>query len=125
MIIYTVKSGDTLSSIAREYDTTVSRLSADNNIDPALSLVTGQTLVIRYPETVYTVREGDTVLSIAREFSVSATTIWQNNPVLGGKNSIYPGQTVVISYPAPEFSQKSVSGYAYTYIDDDLDVILM
>lgn len=120
MIIYTVVQEDTLSSIAERYNTTVSRLAADNGIDPAIPLVVGQSLIIRYPETVYTAVEGDTVLSIAEQFGTSAVKIWQNNPILGGKNNIYPGQTIVISYGPPELSEISTGGYAYTYIDDDL-----
>lgn len=120
MLIYTVKEGDTISSIAVRYNTTVSGISSNNGLDPSASLIPGQSIVILYPETVYTVTEGDTVLSIAEKFSTSAFKIWQNNPILNGKNLIFPGQTIVISYGEPEFSEKSISGYAYTYIDDDL-----
>ena len=120
MIIYTVKEGDTLFSIAERNNTAVSRIAADNRIDPEVPLVVGQTLVLLYPEEIYTAKEGDTVLSIARLFNTSAVKIWQNNPILEGKNSVFPGQTIVISYGAPELSEKSIGGYAYTYIDDDL-----
>jgi len=120
MIIYTVLEGDTLLSIAQSYNTTVSRIAADNRLDPALPLVVGQTLVILYPEEIYTAREGDTVLSIARAFGVSAVEIWQNNPILSGQNALFPGQTIVISYGAPSYGEISLLGYAYTYIDDEL-----
>ncbi len=120
MIIYTVNEGDTLFSIAAANNTTASRIAADNRIAPDIPLVVGQTLVLLYPETLYTAREGDTVLSIARLFNTSAVKIWQNNPILEGKNAVYPGQSIVISYGAPELSEKSIGGYAYTYIDDDL-----
>ncbi len=120
MIIYTVLEGDTLLSIAQSYNTTVSRIAADNRLDPALPLVVGQTLVILYPEKIYTAREGDTVLSIARAFGISAVEIWQNNPILSGQNALFPGQTIVISYGAPSYGEISLLGYAYTYIDDEL-----
>lgn len=120
MIIYTVANGDTLSSIAERYNTTVSRIAQDNVIDPRLSLVTGQSIVILYPETVYTAKEGDTVLSIARQFNTTAVKIWQNNPILRGQSALFPGQTIVISYGEPQFGEKAVNGYAYTYIEDDL-----
>lgn len=119
MIIYTVKAGDTLNSIAESNGTTVSRIAQDNYIDPSLPLVVGQSLVLLFPVEIYTVEEGDTVLSIARRFNTSAVKIWQNNPILGGKNNLYPGQTLVISYGTPPYSEKAVSGYAYTYIDDE------
>lgn len=120
MIIYTVKEGDTLSDIARKYDTTVSRIAQDNRIDPSLSLVVGQSLVILIPTEVYTVKEGDTVISIAKAFNITTSEIWQNNPVLQGKNALFPGQTIVISYPDATFGEKEIGGYAYTYVEDDL-----
>lgn len=120
MTIYTVKTGDTLNSIAREFQKSVASVAANNFIDPAVPLVPGQTLVILDPREVYTVKEGDTVLSIAESFSLPATRIWQNNPILGGKNNLYPGQTVVISYENEPNDDISLLGYAYTYIDDDL-----
>ncbi len=120
MIIYTVVTGDTLSSIAERFNTTVSRIAADNALDPTLPLLVGQSLVILYPQTVYTAKEGDTVLSIAQMFGTTAVKIWQNNPILRGKHNLFPGQTVVISYGEPLFGEKTVHGYAYTYIEDDL-----
>lgn len=120
MIIYTVKEGDTLSSVAQRYNTKVSRIASDNAIDPTLPLVVGQSLVILYPQIVYTAKEGDTVLSIAEMFGTSAVKIWQNNPILRGMHVLFEGQTVVISYGEPIFGEKTVNGYAYTYIEDDL-----
>ena len=120
MVIYTVKAGDTLSSIAESLNSTVSRIAADNDLDPSLPPIIGQSLVILYPETVYTAKEGDTVLSIARMFGTTAVKIWQNNPILRGRSFLFPGQTVVISYGEPLYGEKTVNGYAYTYIEDDL-----
>jgi len=118
MIIYTVKPGDTVFSVAQAYNTSVGQLSADNSIDPSLPLVPGQNLLILYPTQVYTVKEGDTVSSVAEAFNTSKIAIWQNNPSLKGSGIIYPGQTIVIKRQPPEGGEISVSGYAYTYIDD-------
>ena len=46
---YKVKSGDTLSSIARRYDTTVKRLKAANDISDPRALEVGQVLIIPVP----------------------------------------------------------------------------
>ena len=119
MIIYTVKEGDTLSSVGREYGFTAERIANDNDIDPELPLVVGQTLVLLFPSSVYTVREGDTLFSISRETGIGLYELLRNNPVLAGLTEIYPGQTLVLSYPEPEGGEISTGGFAYTYIDED------
>lgn len=44
---YTVKSGDTLSAIAKKYNTTVSKIASDNNIKNVNFIKAGQKLVIK------------------------------------------------------------------------------
>lgn len=46
-IVYTVKSGDTLSGIAQRYGTTVAKLALDNNIKNANLIYPGQKLTIK------------------------------------------------------------------------------
>lgn len=46
-ITYTVKSGDTLSAIAKKYGTTVKKIAADNDIDNVNLIFTGQKLKIK------------------------------------------------------------------------------
>ncbi len=120
MIIHTVKSGDTLYALAQRYGVALSLLAIDNGLDPTVSLVPGQALVIRFPAVVHTVRPGETLSSIARQYGVSLRRLWQNNLSLEGGDAIWPGQTLVISYnqdPGPEIT---VNAYAYPYIDDTL-----
>lgn len=45
--VYTVKGGDTLTSIAKKYNTTVNKLAADNNIKNPNLIYVGQKLVIK------------------------------------------------------------------------------
>lgn len=49
MITYTVKKGDTLSSIAKKYDTTVEALVASNGIRNKNIIYVGQVLTIPSP----------------------------------------------------------------------------
>ena len=44
----------------------------------------------------------------------------RNNPVLGGGEAVYPGQTLVISYRQEKEGTLSVNGYAYPFIDKAL-----
>lgn len=117
MIIYTVKEGDSVYSIAKQNNTTPSRIITDNNLENPERLSVGQTLVLLYPTLTYTVRGGDTLLSIANAYGVSLNQLWRNNPSLAGGNYIYPGQTLNISYETPPLGSIKTNGYAYPYID--------
>lgn len=117
MIIYTVKEGDSVYSIAKQNNTTPSRIITDNNLENPERLSIGQTLVLLYPTLTYTVRGGDTLLSIANAYGVSLNQLWRNNPSLAGGNYIYPGQTLNISYETPPLGSIKTNGYAYPYID--------
>ncbi len=117
MILYTVKPGDTVFSIAQRNGTSPSRIIIDNDLTNPGRLVVGQTLVLLYPTRTYTVRGGDTLLGIARMYGVSVMQLWQNNPALRGRSYIYPGQTLNISYEKPPLGSIRINGYAYPYID--------
>ena len=117
MIIYTVKEGDSVYSIAKKNNTTPSRIITDNNLDNPQKLSIGQTLVLLYPTLTYTVRGGDTLNSIANAYGVSLNQLWRNNPQLAGGNYIYPGQILNIAYETPPLGTVKTNGYAYPYID--------
>lgn len=117
MIIYTVKKGDTLSSIARNNMTTVSRIVSDNDLGTPDMLAVGQTLVLQEPSMTYTVGRSDTLSSIAERFGVSALELYRNNPVLGGMADIYPGQELIVSLDTQKLGSISVNGYAYPNIN--------
>lgn len=120
MQIHTVKSGDTVYSVAREYGTSPSRIITDNLLENPGRLVVGQDLIILSPTETYTVRGGDTLSSIARQFGTDLLALYRNNPVLGGKPTVYPGQTLNISYETPPLGRIASNGYAYTTIDRDV-----
>ena len=120
MVIHIVKPGDTLYSIAQEYYVPVSLVALDNGLEVPERLVPGQALVIRFPKIVHTVRPGETLSSIAREYGVTTRTLYQNNLALEGRETIWPEQTLVISYhqtPGPEIA---VNAYAYPFISNSL-----
>lgn len=120
MKIYVVQSGDTVYSIARQTQTTPSRIIIDNQLENPDRLTVGQSLVLLYPTQTHTVRGGETLFSIANMYNVSLHTLWQNNPTLSGGTYIYPGQTLNISYPEPPLGTAQVDGYAYPYIDREV-----
>ena len=96
---YKVKSGDTLSSIARNNGTTSSQLMKDNGISNPNLLRVGQVLKVsgnvndtplphnssQRPATTsgnYTVKAGDTLYSIARNNGLSVSQLSNLNPGL-------------------------------------------
>ncbi len=107
-IVYRVRAGETLSSIARRHGMPVSTLARLNNMSTGDSLVKGQRLVIkasarRYRDegtvagrrVLYTVRRGDTVFSISKQFQVSVTQLKSWNG-LNERHQIRAGQRLVM-----------------------------
>lgn len=115
---HTVKAGDTLSSIATKYQTTVANLVKANGISNPNLIIVGQTLTVGGNTTStstttstttqattatstttvsssYTVKSGDTVGSIASRYGVSVSDIqkWNN---LSNVNLIFIGQKLAI-----------------------------
>ena len=77
---YTVKSGDTIYSIARLYNTTIDLIKSLNNLTSNLVFV-GQTLKIpsKTIENSYIVKKGDTLYSIANKFNISINKLKELN----------------------------------------------
>ncbi len=114
MVVYTVKRGDSLYSIAREFGTTADRIAADNDLDSLRNLSVGQTLVILNPLVSYRVRPGDTVYSIANQFGISLNQLWRNNPSLRGGETIVPGQFLNIVLSETKYPKEiATNGYVY------------
>jgi membrane-bound lytic murein transglycosylase D len=107
-IVYRVRAGETLSSIARRHGMQMSTLARLNNLEIGEPLVKGQRLVIRASSrhyrgegvvsgrrVLYTVRQGDTVYSISRQFQVSVTQLKSWNG-LNQRHQIRTGQRLVM-----------------------------
>ena len=120
MDIHVVRPGETLTAIAAQHSVPLSRLLADNQLPDPGQLVTGQTIVIRYPAEVYTVRPGDTLTAIAAANGLTVRQLLRQNPNLRGEETIYPGQTLVLRYQGEKRGTLSVNGYAYPFIDKGL-----
>lgn len=116
MIIHIVQPGETISSIANYYGVTAAKLIQDNELEDAANLVPGQTIVIAYPVQVYTVQEGDSLIGIANTYDVSVMQLLRNNPYLSNRESLYPGDIIVISYNNNK-GKITTNGYANTFID--------
>jgi len=95
-ITYTVKSGDSLYSIAREFNTTVDAIKNANNLTSNL-LSIGQILSIPSEtglETTYTVQRGDSLYSIAKKFGTDVNTLKELNNLTS--NLLNIGQILIV-----------------------------
>jgi len=109
---YVIQPGDTLSSIARRFGTTVSAILAANPqvTDPNLIFV-GQIITVPTGAPgptpppppppppggrTYIVQPGDTLSAIARRFGTTVTAILGANPQITDPNNIFPGQVITI-----------------------------
>ena len=102
-IFYTVKRGDNLTKIAKQFNTTVSQLVAWNKIPNPNLIYVGQVLKVgeknpdpKPPEPekeYYVVKRGDNLTKIAQMFgtTVNQLVAWNN---IANPNLIYPGQVL-------------------------------
>ena len=91
---YTVKSGDSLYSIANRYNTTVDELKKINNLNSNL-LSIGQLLKIpTSDEVTYVVKSGDNLYSIANKYNTTVDELKRKNNLTSNLLSI--GQILVI-----------------------------
>jgi len=104
-IIYTIKKGDTLWSIANEMGVNIGALSRWNNLHPEKKLIPGDKLKIKMVNTphpseeptkvrkgkeiIYIVKAGDTLWDIAKKYDITVSEIktWNH---LDGTNQIRP-----------------------------------
>lgn len=80
MQIHVVKSGDTLFSIANEYDSSIAIITEANQL-PTPNLVVGQALVIPIVGQYYVVQSGDSLFSIAEQFQMSVEALARTNQI--------------------------------------------
>ncbi len=100
--LYTVRAGDTLSHLARRYDTSVRTLMRTNGLRTS-RIAVGQELwipdhrtqprVVRQPR-LHTIRRGDTLSHLARRYGTSVRALMQINQL--GNSRLRIGRTLRI-----------------------------
>ncbi|MCQ2969358.1 MAG: LysM peptidoglycan-binding domain-containing protein [Clostridium sp.] len=93
-----MEDGDTLSSIAVKFSTTVADLVSLNNISNPNLIYVGQILSIPSSGNIsrtYTVQSGDTLSSIATKFGTTVANLVSLNNI-SNPNLIYVGQVLYI-----------------------------
>lgn len=128
---YTVVSGDTLSTIAKKYSTTVDKIKQNNNLTTEIIYV-GQVLKIPKAATeepieetitepikneAYTVQPGDTLYKIATKFNRSVVEIKEHNQLTS--DVIYTGQVLQIPMGEVKIEQPPSAQTVYTVVSGD------
>ena len=98
-LIYVVKSGDTLSAIAKKYDTTYQKLAEYNGIENPDIINVGQ--VIKIPSSnsntpsveYYTIKKGDTLSAIAKKYDTTVDKLVKLNNIKD-PDKIYTGDKI-------------------------------
>lgn len=98
--IHNVRVGDTLESIAKEYNTTVQKLKEINNLTSEV-LEVGQVILIRQPNDTskdnyikYTVVSGDSLYRIAKKFNITVDELKILNNL--DSNMLKIGQELIV-----------------------------
>ena len=98
-ITYTIKKGDTLSEIAKEYNTSVSELAKINNIENVDLIYAGNKLKIPKNKEesyiIYKIKKGDNLTKIAKKYNTSIKKLAELNNIKD-VNKIYAGKTLKI-----------------------------
>ena len=107
---YTVKRGDTLSTIANDLHLTTSELKSLNNLNNT-NLVVGQVIqipVVNVKAVDYTVKSGDTLSTIAGRYKLKTEYLASLNG-LAQNASIRAGQTLKLEASAVEAIEKQAA----------------
>ncbi len=96
---HTVRSGETLSTIARKYGTTVSTLRKWNDMGSSNRIRAGQVLQVRGDATaeyvVHQIRRGENLSTIAKKYSTTVDKIISSNKI-ANPNELVTGQKLTI-----------------------------
>ena len=114
---YTVKSGDSLWSIANRFNTTVAEIKRLNNLNTnalqvgqVLKLPTGNENTNNNQGNTYTVKSGDSLWSIARKYDTSVSELQNLNNL--SSTILQVGQVLKV----PQSSSNNENSSANTYV---------
>lgn len=119
MDIYVVQPGDTVNSIADQFNLPYEKIVHDNNISVDYGIVNGQIIILAYPTRTYKVQQGDTLKSIADANGLSIIQLLQNNPSLSDRDYLNIGEELIISYEKRE-EPLEVNTFCFSFINHDI-----
>lgn len=118
VIEYTVKSGDTVSSLAKKFNISLNTIYWANNLNKRSPLRIGQKLIILpVSGIIYHVREGDTLSGIAKKYKAKVDKIADYNDL--SDDTIYPSDVLIIpdaQMPVYVYHKSSSSRYNFSSV---------
>jgi len=104
-LVYTVRAGDSLYSIARNYGVSWETIAAENNMTSPYVIAVGERIVVPLSsgtetgcQFIYTVQSGDSLYSIAQKYGVTWEAIASANEIYH-PFTIVPGRCLIIPLP--------------------------
>lgn len=116
MVIYTVRRGDSVYSIAKKYGLPMQKIIDDNQLEYPRQLVIGQAIVVDTDSVSHTVSPGESLYLISRSYGVRVSDLLAANPQITNPSLIHPGQTVTIPVSGGNLGPMDVNGYAFPNI---------
>ncbi|MEK7658322.1 MAG: M23 family metallopeptidase [Patescibacteria group bacterium] len=117
IIEYAIAPGDTIQSIAQNFNISVATLLSANNLTSGTKIKVGQTLVILpVSGVIHVVKSGDTISSIAKTYKAKVGEIVSFNS-LTGEGDIYIGDFLIV--PGGVMPQKAPAGPAQVPLADN------
>ncbi|MCB1321336.1 MAG: M23 family metallopeptidase, partial [Leptospiraceae bacterium] len=116
IIEYTVRNGDTLSTIALQHRVPIGVIAETSKIKVHSTLRPGQKLQIpNRPGLLYSIKPGDTLAALAEHYSVKMEDVAKDNPDLANLDLIPPGTQVFlpnakIPVPPPTWLRPLIGG---------------
>ncbi len=95
-MIYTVKSGDTLSGIANKYGSNINAIATLQDIPNKDRISVGQKLYVPVGKSsTYAVKAGDTLSGIASKYGTTVSALQSKNNIKN-PDKIYAGQVLKV-----------------------------
>ncbi len=113
MHIHTVQNGDTIYKIAKDYDTTPTKICENNGIENKNHLSVGRELLILMPTRTYTVKQGDTLSGIAMRFGIKLKDLITANPKHIGNDKLSVGEVLCVRTNKKKYGTSVSNGYFY------------
>jgi spore germination protein len=118
LVIYVVRQGDSVYSIANRYGVSPQEVINQNQIENPERLVIGQALVIPVESIQHRVSSGESLYTIARRYGVTVDQILAVNPQITNPARISVGQVINVPTTNPDRRSIDVNGYAFPNISD-------
>lgn len=120
MIIYVVRPGDSIYSIAQLYGMNPETIISDNALAEPSNLAVGQTLVLMTDTIPHTVTRGQSLYSIARAYGITLAQLQAANPEITDPSRIAAGQVILVPVPSQMRGEIQVNGYVFPNISTDI-----